>query len=209
MSQYFLGNPLNRNDYKKNKRVEMEIRGTVLNHQKMNEILLLAAQELKKELYNWLGLHVPYATGRLYRSILYTMQIHAVMGNRIRNHKLRVFFGSSVEYIQYVDRMGDRNVLHNGQRRIIRGNKVVLNDPSAFGGFFGEFINEVCQQMKDVLLKVLSANGFGGLQIRFTTITFIGHINQFYQVGGTYTVSGTNPNLIRPTSPLVPRRMRT
>lgn len=86
---------------------------------------------VRRDLTWWITRFVPRMTGRLRRDLY-----KHLMDSYIRNHILRVFIQTSVDYAKRVNDFETHNVRHKGKKIKYRGKTITLYDPHAIGHFF-------------------------------------------------------------------------
>jgi len=118
-------------------------------HTIMEDILTDTYHLVMKDLIIWINHKVPKMTGRLRKDIL-----NHLKDSYVRNHVLRIFIQTSIDYAERVNEFETKNVRHFGKRIRYRGKTIILKDSRAIGHFFDEMVKFTIKDINFHLVKV-------------------------------------------------------
>jgi hypothetical protein len=122
----------------------------------IDNILQQALINTISKLTTWVMIYVPERTGRLKESLLYNLNKNSFVDS---THNLVLQIGTGVHYAKYVNRFSDVNVKHYNEIGYAYYNgyngRILLNDPSAVGGYAGLMRMEARKILKQELSKAI------------------------------------------------------
>jgi len=111
---------------------------------------------VKMDVRRWVELYVPYRTGQLQQNILDNFE-----SSFSDAEQLKIYLGANVDHARFVNKMDQSNVQHSAEIGYAYYNgyhgKIMLNDPTAQGHFFGIMVMYARDRLRFHLSNVKSA----------------------------------------------------